>query len=54
MDANKCTIEKEVMEVPTYGQLSPPEIPGPISTNSICECLQTLSRFSCESLAPRD
>ena len=37
-----------------YGQLSVPEIPGPIRTNSICECHQTLSRFSCESLAPRD
>jgi len=29
----------------------PPKIPGPISTNSICENDQTLSRFSCESLA---
>ena len=25
-----------------------------LGTNSICECHQTLSRFSCESLAPRD
>ena len=35
-------------------QLSPPETLGPISTNSIRESRQTLSPFSCESLASRD
>ena len=57
-----CAIEtEEVMKVTskpdsqmvTHSQLSPPEIPGPISTNSICENDQTLL-FSCENLATRD
>ena len=59
VDANKCAIDDEVIlepdfQMPTYAQLSPREIPWPISTSSICDSDQTLSCFLFESLALRD